>query len=155
MSLPRWETQCGQDQGRPGKWWLLACPLCFFLLPRGEAAAEDPEAGMSAVWEPLFSLKERLGPLGGRLFSMAGKRPSSPRYLPFACLACPVPGILSLLTLTLSFHGLLSVPAALFLTWMRRSQQSPLAAPLGQRAAFLKEAVALSPALWVWEGLRV
>lgn len=39
--------------GRPGEWCLQACPLCCFPLPLGEAA-EEPEAGMCVVCEPLF-----------------------------------------------------------------------------------------------------
>lgn len=109
---------------------------------------------MSAVCEPLFSFKERLGPLSSRAFSMAGKLPSSQGYLPFACFASQVPGILRTWTCTQvendpfvprpHFYSSPPFPELdekLTYTCGGRALQKP---SLGQSAAYL-EAVALSP----------
>lgn len=81
---------------------------------------------MSAVGEPQFSFKERGGPLSSRAFSMAGKRPFP--GLPVPCSFClrgardPCYSDISpKLRMTLLFHGLISMPALLFLVRVRSS----------------------------------
>lgn len=69
--------------------------------------------------EPLFSLKERLGPPNGRAFSMAGKRPVCRVTCPSLIWISKVPGFwssdVSPKLRTTPF--LISIPALLFLIW--------------------------------------
>lgn len=104
---------------------------------------------MSAVWEPLFSLKERLGPLSSRAFSMAGKH----RFpgLPAPCSRGLWGNWGSCLDvhpswkLTFWFRSFISIPALLFLVWGWSSCShvgDALEGQLSGRAPSPKEAVA-------------